>query len=84
MYCRICGDENGTKYYTTKRQTLCRSCAKDTPAKVGREVFDRIYWDGCTENDPPEGVRREFYSDYLASRHSSVAEYSEATTDYTT
>lgn len=80
MYCRICGDENA-KYYSTKRQSLCRSCAKDTPAKVGREAFDRAFWQGCTENDPPEGIRREFYSDYLASRHASVSEYSAATSE---
>jgi hypothetical protein len=83
MYCRICGDEKDVRYYAGKRQSLCRSCAKDTPAKVSRTTFDRVYWTGCEENDPPEGIRREFYADYLASRHGSVASYIEATTSYT-
>lgn len=83
MYCRICGvtdDEVRIQYYPNKRQALCRHCAKGTPSKVGRIEFDRLYWAGATENDPPESTRREFYSDYLASRHSSVASYLAATT----
>ena len=78
MYCRICGDENDTRYYSTKRQTLCQSCAKDTPAKVSRETFDREYWSG--DDDVNDAIKREFYADYLASGHSSVKSYSAATT----
>jgi hypothetical protein len=77
MYCRICGDEKDVRYYATRRQSLCRSCAKDTPRKVGRESFDRVYWAG--DEHCPESVRREFYLDYLASNHGSVASYAQAT-----
>ena len=81
MYCRICGDESNIKYYVSKRQSLCPSCAKDTPAKVGRESFDRKYW--AKDDDCPEAIRREFYADYLASSHGSIESYIEATTSYT-
>lgn len=80
MYCRICGEENNVKYYATKRQALCRHCAKDTPAKVSRAAFDRKYWAG--DDDCPESIRREFYADYLASRHGSIESYMEATVLY--
>jgi len=65
MYCRICGDTANVKYYPGKRQALCPHCSKDTPRKVSRENFDRQYWSG--DSDAPEGIRREFYADYLAS-----------------
>ena len=80
MYCRICGDEDRVKFYPAKRQSLCPHCAKDTPANVGREAFDAKYW--ATGDDVPQAIRRDFYEDYLASRHSSVAKYLEATTSY--
>ena len=67
MYCRICGDERGTRYYTTKRQTLCRSCATDTPSKVGRASFERVYWAGGDVETVPDPIRRDFYEDYLRS-----------------
>ncbi len=81
MYCRICGDESGVKYYPAKRQSLCPFCAKDTPRKVGRDAFDKAYWAGDDE-PPPEGIKREFYSDYLASSY-TLAEYIENTTSTT-
>lgn len=72
MYCRICGTENGLKYYPRKLQTLCYACAEDTPAKVGREKFDREYW-GTELPNVPESTRREFYEDYLCSTHTLPA-----------
>ena len=83
MYCRICGTEEDVAYRRAKRQALCRSCNADTPAKVGRESFDKIYWRGCPDNDPPEGIRREFYADYLTSHCGSVAQYVAETTSET-
>lgn len=77
IYCQICGDCCGVKYYATKRQYLCKACAKDTPAKVSRESFERLYW-GKGSADVSEFQKREFYSDYLASSY-TVAEYRKAT-----
>lgn len=79
MYCRICGTENNTKFYPSKRQTLCSCCAEDTPRKAGRESFDRQYW-GAKFEDVPNGIRREFYSDYLAS-NLTLSQYKESTTE---
>lgn len=79
MYCRICGDENGVKYRPAKRQGLCAGCNRETPAKVGRGEFDRRYWDG-DESVPPH-IKREFYSDYLASGK-KLDEYIASTTSY--
>ncbi len=66
MYCRICGTEKRVTYHVPQRQALCPACAKGMPAKVGREEFDILYWgdEGATV---PEGIKREFYADYLAS-----------------
>jgi hypothetical protein len=78
MYCRICGDERNVSFRPQARQSLCDSCAADTPAKVGRAEFDRVYWRG--DDAPPcEAIRREFYSDYLTSTH-NLAEYVRRTT----
>ncbi|HUU93201.1 MAG TPA: hypothetical protein VM238_18560 [Phycisphaerae bacterium] len=65
MACRICGDERNVQYYPSKRQALCRSCALDTPRKVARGVFDRLYWRGAGDVAP--SIKAEFYSDYLSS-----------------
>jgi hypothetical protein len=78
MYCRICGNEEGAIHRPRRRQVLCASCSSDTPAKVARARFDRAYWNGS--DDVPEAIKREFYSDYLASTH-TLAEYIEATTE---
>ena len=73
-YCRVCGDENGTRFYAAQRQILCPSCAKDTPAKCSRASFDAAYWAGAS-SDPaspdyvPDSIRAEFYQDYLRSSH---------------
>lgn len=77
MYCRICGSLNNVRYYATKRQSLCRFCAKDTPEKVGRSTFDKQYWGA--DVDVPESTRREFYSDYLSSSE-TVTDYIASTT----
>lgn len=66
MYCNICGNEKDTQYITTKYQTLCRLCNIETPAKISREMFDRLYWEG-KEGDVPTGIKHDFYGDYLAS-----------------
>lgn len=79
MYCRICGDETNVKFYPSKRQALCPHCAKDTPAKIGREQFDKRYW--SDSDDVNESIKREFYADYLASEH-AYDEYVKATVSY--
>lgn len=66
MMCRICGTEKKVKFYPSKRQALCQYCAEDTPPKVGRESFEAKYW-GAEVSNVPDAIRREFYSDYLAS-----------------
>jgi hypothetical protein len=76
MYCRVCGDESNTKYRPSKLQTLCDSCNRDTPRKIGRERFDAVFWKSSdpTEPLPCESVRREFYEDYLRSTK-TIGEY---------
>ena len=85
MYCRICGDEAGVEYRPQARQSLCRSCADDTPAKVGRSEFEAAYWvdiDGKpTLETVHPAIRREFYEDYLASNY-TLAQYIERTTNF--
>lgn len=81
MYCQVCGSEKDLKYYSNKRQTLCHACTEDTPAKVGREKFDKEYW-GSELPNVLESTRREFYEDYLRSTH-TLPEYLEATTETT-
>ena len=78
MYCRICGTESNTKFYPGKRQTLCQGCAEGTPRKASRESFDRQYW-GAKFEEVSNGIRREFYSDYLTSM-CTVGEYKDSTT----
>lgn len=52
-------------------QLLCRPCAQETPDKVTKEEFEASYWrneDGsCGAETVPPAIRKEFYSDYLAS-----------------
>jgi hypothetical protein len=67
MYCRICGDENDVKYYPDKRQSLCPSCASDTPRKVGLGVFAKAMFPPDVDEMPPRAIVRDFYEDYLAS-----------------
>lgn len=78
MGCNICGTEKGIKYYRSKLQTMCRACAKDTPAKVGRRTFLRRYF-GPFFREVDHSTMNEFYSDYLASGHTLTA-YVETTT----
>lgn len=84
MYCRICGTEENVAYHAAQRQALCRDCKRDTPPKVSRAAFDLAYWkreDGTVDpSDPPEGIRREFYEDYLASSD-TLARYIVATSE---
>jgi len=58
--------------------SLCDSCHGDTPAKVSREEFERVYWAG--DEDCPRAIRNEFWDDYRASRYATVEEYRDATT----
>lgn len=67
MYCQICGDTHNVALYPRKRQTLCESCAADTPNKISRAVFDRAYWSDGGADGPPEAILRDFYEDYLRS-----------------
>lgn len=67
MYCQVCGDTYDIAYYPRKRQSLCATCAADTPNKISRAAFDRAYWSDEAAGDPPEAIRREFYEDYLRS-----------------
>ena len=76
-YCRICGDKSGTQYYPTKHNTLCPTCAADTPDKVSRAAFNVAYW-GDTWEEVPQPTRGEFYDDYRAST-CTLAEYIEET-----
>lgn len=64
MRCKICG--NPGEWQDPQRQSLCAPCLKDTPPKVGQAAFDRLYWGQGVEGVPME-VRKQFYSDYLAS-----------------
>ena len=79
IYCNICGlsEEEKVRYYPEKRQSLCADCAKHTPSKIGRTEFDRKYW-GVKFAETPEGIRKEFYSDYLTSG-SSFTKYKQET-----
>ncbi len=79
MHCKICGTENQTvRYRNAQRQTLCSFCVKGMPAKMDREAFDNLYWNGRPQ-DEPEAIRREFYEDYLAS-HDTAVGYKNRTT----
>lgn len=78
MQCRVCGADTA-KCYQGKRLTLCDVCKWDTPDKVSRDMFDRLYW-GINYSQMPDNVRHEFYSDYLHSAH-TLDEYVIATTE---
>ena len=77
MNCVICGDKQAW-YRHEKFQTLCGSCCRDTPDKVDRQTFDVEYW-GHDFLSVPTITRKEFYTDYLASRL-TVREYKASTT----
>jgi hypothetical protein len=77
--CRVCGDENGARYRARSRMVLCDSCHQDTPAKVARDEFERLFWDGLADTIPL-AVRNEFWDDYRASSYCSVADHKAATT----
>jgi hypothetical protein len=79
MHCRICGTEKNVRMMPSKgHQAMCPDCSKETPKKASRENFLRAYF-GPKWEDVPQGIRGEFFSDYLASTH-TVPEYIEATT----
>ena len=78
MICRICGHTEGIKYYTAKRQALCNYCATGTPQKVSRASFDNYYWE--KPHEVPEGVKRDFYDDYITSQ-CNLKQYKEQTTE---
>lgn len=79
MACRICG-ETKARYCSTKLQRLCKACNQETKPKVTPDCFEAVYWRGKADTVPPR-TRREFYSDYLASK-GGLAEYIAATTCY--
>lgn len=76
MSCIICGTE-GAHWRPSKRQTLCRECSAETPRKVSRAKFNRVYWGA---EPVSAAIAREFYSDYLAST-CSLAQYIRETTE---
>jgi len=87
MYCRICGareedkpkwyDGKWVELYPTKGLALCKPCAIETPDKVSKREFIKVYFEG---DDTVSGnIIREFYDDYLASTCKSVQEYIDAT-----
>jgi hypothetical protein len=66
MYCRVCGSEESVKLRVKiDCKPICKTCYKGMPKKVSKDIFDLVYW----QNDKkiPEGVKKEFYSDYLYS-----------------
>jgi hypothetical protein len=77
--CRVCGDERTARYRVRSRMVLCDACHKDTPAKVARAEFERLFWDGLADN-VALAVRNEFWDDYRASSYGPVADYKAATT----
>lgn len=77
MRCSICGTSDA-QYRNRSRLVLCRSCHEDTPSKVSREEFDRLYWESAAES-VPLSTRNEFWSDYKTSTYRSVADYRTAT-----
>jgi hypothetical protein len=80
-YCRVCGAEDVSTFYRNKqRQTLCDSCAGDTPPKVSRDEFEKAYWLADGGELPCYSVRKEFYEDYLRSTH-TLEEYINRTTE---
>ena len=67
-YCRVCGDEDGAQYIPSRRLSLCRSCASDTPRKVGFRSFVKALF-GDEAESVGQQTQWDFYEDYLASTH---------------
>ena len=82
MTCFICGAEKNLSKRAIFGRSICRECNKDTPVKVSRSYFDRVYWAGGDANTVPESTKREFYADYLASSN-NLTEYKNSTTTQT-
>lgn len=78
MECVVCGEWRGVDWRASQRQALCEACVANTPAKVSRSEFEKIYWSGHADT-VPAGIRREFYSDYLSS-DLTLTQYVKATT----
>ena len=78
-YCRICGDEAGVEFRPSARQSLCKSCAQDTPEKVSRSEFEAAYWvdvDGKpVAEETPAAIRREFYNDSVNVNNVRVEQF---------
>lgn len=79
MGCAICGDDRAT-YRNRSRMFLCASCHKDTPAKVSRDEFERVYWAG--DDSVPAQTKQAFWEDYKYSKYKTVQEYIDATVSY--
>jgi len=79
MYCKICGTHRTVNYRRGPKMNLCDHCASETPKKASYTNFNKKYW--AEPAIVPESVKREFYSDYKASRH-TVQEYIEATSSW--
>lgn len=79
MQCRVCGSTDNMATYSNQRVSMCSVCVNETPRKMGRTEFDRTYW-GIGFEKVSDGIRREFYSDYLVSVL-SFGEYLDTTTE---
>lgn len=78
--CRVCGSEDGVKHYPDQRMHLCKSCLEGTPPKISKQEFDAKYWSDVKYGHVGEGMKREFYEDYLTSKH-TFEEYVYKTTE---
>lgn len=78
MACQICGYDVNVEYRKRSGFFLCKGCHHDTPRKVDRETFERIYWEGHADT-VPQGIRDEFWSDYRMSRYGAVKDYQDRT-----
>ena len=64
--CTICASTVKVAHRKHCMMTLCEICSEDTPKKLTREQFDRIYW-GARVSEVATNVKREFYDDYKKS-----------------
>lgn len=80
LTCRICDlqDDTVARYIAKGSMVLCPTCCAETPDKVSRLEFDKLYWDGDSESVAP-AMRKSFYEDYLMS-NMTLGDYVRATT----
>ena len=64
--CRICASTVKVAHRKHCMMTLCEICSENTPRKLFKDQFDRIYW-GDRVREVPTNVKLEFYDDYKKS-----------------